>query len=196
MHVMSANEEANQKWLMYSKWSRHHKTQGYSDKGNMIQLNQCFANCNEEDEIYPLTVKEIVEAQKADSTLKQYFKSNAVLDNGLELLLVENESCICHKGRLVIPKPLQSRAVMWYHHYLQHSGHTHLEETMKVVIYWKGMRSTIRSKTKSCKTCQVNKNVHESMDICHLQLWSALHGRLFVSTSSAHTHLKVKTARR
>jgi hypothetical protein len=50
-----------------------------------------------------LTVKEIVEAQKADSTLKQYFKCNAVLDNGLELLFIEKESCICHKGRLVLP---------------------------------------------------------------------------------------------
>jgi hypothetical protein len=27
---------------------------------------------------------------------------------------------------------------------------------MKAAIYWKGMRITIRSKTKSCKTCQVN----------------------------------------
>jgi hypothetical protein len=46
---------------------------------------------------------------------------------------------------------------MWYHHYLQHPGHTHLKETMKAVIYWNGMRKTIRSITKSCKTCQVNK---------------------------------------
>jgi len=46
---------------------------------------------------------------------------------------------------------------MWDHHYLQHPGHTRLEETMKSAIYWKRMRSTIRSKTKSCKTCQVNK---------------------------------------
>ena len=51
-----------------------------TDECNTIQLNQCFANRNEEDEIYPLTVKEIVEAQKADNTLKQYFKSNVVLD--------------------------------------------------------------------------------------------------------------------
>ena len=28
---------------------------------------------------------------------------------------------------------------------------------MKAVIYWKGMRNTSRSITKSCKTCQVNK---------------------------------------
>ena len=46
---------------------------------------------------------------------------------------------------------------MWYHHYLQHPGHTRLEETMKSAIYWKGMRNTVRSITKSCKSCQVNK---------------------------------------
>jgi hypothetical protein len=133
-------------------------------------MNQVFANCSDEDEIYPLTVKEIVEAQKADTKLKHIFKSNAVLDKGLKLQIIENESCICNKGRLVIPKPLQRRAVMWYHHYLQHSGHTCLEETMKAAIYWKGMRNTIQSITKSCKTCQVNKNINKNMDICHLKL--------------------------
>ncbi len=71
--------------------------QGDSDEGKTILLNQCFANRKEEDKIYPLTVKQIVEAQEADSTLKQYFKSNAVLDNGLELILIENIRCIAIK---------------------------------------------------------------------------------------------------
>jgi hypothetical protein len=116
---MSTNEEACQKWLMCSKiWSCYNETQGEPDKTKSIQINQVLANCSEEDEIYPLTVKEIVEAQKADSKLKHFFKSNAVLDKGLELQLIENKSCICHKERLVIPKPLQGCAVMWYHHYL------------------------------------------------------------------------------
>jgi len=97
-------------------------------------------------------------SEKADPILKHLFKSNAVLSKGLELQLVENESCICHEGKLVIPKPLQRRATIWYHHYLQHPGHTRLEEeTMKAVIYWKGMRTTFRSIMKSCKTCQMNK---------------------------------------
>ena len=87
-----------------------------------------------------------------------FFKRNAVLDKGPELQLVENESCICNKGRLAIPKPLQWRATIWYHHYLQHPGHTRLEETMKsAILYWKWMRNTIRFITKSCKSCQVNK---------------------------------------
>ncbi len=45
----------------------------------------------------------------------------------------------------------------WYHHYLQHPGHTRFEETMNTAMYWKGMHTTIRSLTKSCKSCQVNK---------------------------------------
>jgi hypothetical protein len=39
----------------------------------------------------------------------------------------------------------------------QHPGHTRLEETMNTAMYWKGMRTTIRSQTKSRKSCQVNK---------------------------------------
>jgi hypothetical protein len=57
---------------------------------------------------------------------------------------------------MVIPKPLQRRAVLWFHHYLQHPGHTRLEETMQATMYWKGMQTTIRSITRSCKTFQVN----------------------------------------
>jgi hypothetical protein len=49
--------------------------QGDPDKTNTIQMNQVFAICSEEDEIYPLTVKEIVEAQKADSKLNTSLKA-------------------------------------------------------------------------------------------------------------------------
>jgi hypothetical protein len=139
-HVMSTKVEGNQKWMMVTKyWSCFSETQD-PDETNKIKI---FANHNEEDEIFPLTVNKIMAAQKADPILKHFFKRNAVLDKGLELQLVENESCICDKGRLVIPKLLQRRAAIWYHHYLQNPGHTRLEETMKTAIYWKGMRTTI-----------------------------------------------------
>ena len=129
MHVMSTKEEASHKWLMFSKfWLCYNEAQEDPDNINRIQMNHVFANCSEEDEIYPLTVKEIAEAQKTE---------------GLELLIIEYEKCICNKGKLVIPKPLHQHAVMWYCHYLQHLGHTCLEESMKAVIYWKGIRNTI-----------------------------------------------------
>jgi hypothetical protein len=49
--------------MMFSKfWSRFNETQD-PDELNTIKMNHIFANRSEEDEIFPLTVKEIVEAQ-------------------------------------------------------------------------------------------------------------------------------------
>jgi hypothetical protein len=101
--------------------------------------------------------RKIAGAQRSDASLKHLFKHNAVIDQGWEIKLIENTTFVCKDGWLVIPKPLQLCAVRWYHHYLQHPGHTRLEEKMNAAMYWKGMHTTIRSLTKSCRSCQVNK---------------------------------------
>ncbi len=137
-------------WFSYNETSM--PTQAYC-----FHMNEVFVNCSDEDEIYRLTTEEIAEAQRADASLKQLFKRNAVIDQGLEIKLIENTTCVCKYGRLVIPKPLQVHAVKWYHHYLQHPGHTRLEEMMNAGMYRKGMCATIRSLTKFCRSCQINK---------------------------------------
>ena len=98
---MSTKVESNQKWMMFSKfWSCYNETQDL-DKINPINMNQVFANHSEEEEIYPLMLKEIVAAQKAEPVLKHHFKRNAVLEKGVELQLVENESCICRNTEAI-----------------------------------------------------------------------------------------------
>jgi len=44
------------------------------DELNTIEMNHVFTNHSKEDEIFPLTVKEIVEAQKVDPILTHLFK--------------------------------------------------------------------------------------------------------------------------
>ncbi len=83
-----------------------------------------FANRSKEEEIFPLTTPEIAEAQKADVKLKHCFRHNAVIDKGLEVRLVDDRYMVCKDGKMIIPKPLQRRVVLWNHHYLQHPGHT------------------------------------------------------------------------
>jgi hypothetical protein len=122
-----------------------------------FHMNEVFANRSEEDEIYTLTTVKIAAAQRADASLKHLFKRNAVIVQGLEIKLIENTTCVCKDGCLVIPKQLQMCAVKWYHHYFQHPGHTCLKEMMNTAMYWKGMRTTIWSLTKSCRSCQINK---------------------------------------
>jgi hypothetical protein len=73
------------------------------------------------------------------------------------LQLIADTKVLCKNGKLVIPASLQHRAVAWYHHYLQHPLHSRLKETMRSLMYWKGMCNTIRRYVKSCRSCQVNK---------------------------------------
>jgi hypothetical protein len=145
------------KWKPFSKLWRCYNKNNPGNETQECNLNKVFANHSKEEEIFPLTTPEIAEAQRADIKLKHCFKRNTVLDKGLDARLVDNTYVVCKNGRMIIPKPLQRRAVSWYHHYLQHPGHTRLEETMKAKMYCKGMRSTIQSMTKSCRSCQVNK---------------------------------------
>ncbi len=55
-----------------------------------------FATHGEEDEINPLTVIEIAEAQKKDQNLKIYYKQNAKTpEKGMSFQLVENTKVLC-----------------------------------------------------------------------------------------------------
>eukprot|EP00804_Cyclotella_cryptica_P019621 CCRYP_013963-RA/>CCRYP_013963-RA protein AED:0.47 eAED:1.00 QI:0/-1/0/1/-1/1/1/0/85 len=65
-----------------------------------------FANCCEENDIYPLTVKEIAAAQHTDKTLDKLS-----LFEAYKTQLVENVQVLCKDGKLVIPQELQQWAV-------------------------------------------------------------------------------------
>ena len=145
--------EEQQNWMIRTKcWCR--TKQSHKQSKDEI-LNYVFAHRKDDDEIYPLTVDEIATAQKKDKSIQKDKLS-------YERKLVENTYVLCKDGRLVIPNKLQYRAVAWYHHYLQHPGHTRLEETLKQAMYWKDMRSSIRQFVKQCKSCQVNKRSKHS----------------------------------
>jgi hypothetical protein len=103
---------------------------------------EVLANGSKEEENFPQTMQEIAEAQKANDKLKHCLKRNAVLDKGLEVSLIYDTHVVCKDGRMIIPKPLHRRTVLWFYHYLQHPGHTCLELTMNATMYWKGMHSS------------------------------------------------------
>ncbi len=105
--------ETTVKWKTFSKLWRIHNEHNPGNETQECNLNQVFANCSKEEEIFPLTTHEIAEAQKkADSKFKHCFKRNAVLDKGLDVRLIDNTYVVCKDGRMIIPKPLQTRAVL------------------------------------------------------------------------------------
>jgi hypothetical protein len=124
-----------QRWKSFACHWRSYNETSMPMQAYCFHMNEVFANCSDKDEIYPLTTEEIAEAQRADASLKHLLKHSSVIDQGLEIKLIENTTCVCKDGWLVIPKLPQLHAVRWYTHYLQHPGHTCLEETMNAAIY-------------------------------------------------------------
>ncbi len=103
-----------------------------------------FAHHEEEEEVYPLTLTEIADAQCKDQEVKAYLKKNAIMpQKDIGLHLIEDTKVLCKHEKVMIPTSLRHRAVSWYHHYLQHPGHSRLEEMMRSVLYWKGMYTTL-----------------------------------------------------
>ena len=149
---INPSQDQNQTWMNFTRcWNAHEHT---PSKTPTECLNLLFATHThgDEEEIYPLTIKEIAAAQKSDTDCQTKLKMNKY-----KTQLIENIAVICKNSKMVIPKPLQRRAVQWYHHYLQHPGLTRLEATLSATMYWTGMRQTIQTHVKHCKSCQVNK---------------------------------------
>ena len=126
----------------------------------MMSIKEVFASSSQKDNemIYPLTIAEISAAQKEDKELKEYFSdSNPKRNSKYDLVVIGDERVVANGTRMVVPKPLRRCAVAWYHHYLQHPGHTRLEETIKATMYWPQMRELIRKHVKTCGKCQQGK---------------------------------------
>jgi hypothetical protein len=111
-------ELSAQQWKSFAHHWCIYNQDSIPTQAHCFHMDEVFADCSDEDEIYPLTTVEISAAQWADASRKHLFTRNAVIDQGLEIKLIENTTCVCKDGRLVIPKPLQVHAVEWYHHYL------------------------------------------------------------------------------
>jgi hypothetical protein len=106
------------------------------DTNKHEDLNHVFANYGEEDEKYPLITIEIAEVQLKDQELKVFFKQNVKTQKeDIRFQLIEDTKVLCKNDKLIIPASLQDRAVSWYHHYLQHPGHSCLKEMMRSVTY-------------------------------------------------------------
>ncbi len=149
-HTMKVRNNSSQRqcWMTVSKnWCKldidSDNLDSYTDKHE--DWNLMFAHHKEEERVYLLTLSEIADAQRKDQELKAYFKKNSIMpqkDMGIQL--IEDTKVLCKNEKVIIPTSLHQWAVKWYHHYLQHPGHSRLEETMRSVTYWKGMRTTIQ----------------------------------------------------
>ena len=99
-----------------------------------MSILDIFANISKEEEIFPLTITKIAWEQHVNRFTKVYFsqgntarqKKTKKMDKRISLKVIDDTEVLVYDNyRLVIPgTDLQSQAVQWYHHYLQHPGHS------------------------------------------------------------------------
>ena len=101
------------------------------DDRDRMSPNDLFdQTSSENDEVFPITISEIHDEQLKDSSLKHYFKPEKVkkkhkLNKDFSVRVVDDVDVVMHRGKCrVIPVTLQQKVIDWYHHYLQHPGHT------------------------------------------------------------------------
>ena len=157
-HADDANMSTETKWNNFlTLFNHYHKDSEDTNTDCKQNYSQVFANNQSDDEIYPLTVAEIADAQRLDPKWKKLFKHKDPEGKIRSVIIDETEVLVHTQSRLVIPQVLQTRALQWYHHYLQHPGISRLEETLVAVMYWPGLRADVRRHVKSCKRCQKGK---------------------------------------
>ena len=108
---MNSKDISHYQWKAVSKmFGSYCSTCKSYNNSNMMSYESVFRNHSKEDDIYPLTVEEISDAQKADIKLKLLLKQNAILPKGVTVQSVEDIPCLCNNNHMIIPKPLQVRA--------------------------------------------------------------------------------------
>ncbi len=60
-----------QRWKSFAHHWRRYNEASMPTQAHCFHMNEVFANCSNEDKIYPLTTEEIAAAQQADASLKQ-----------------------------------------------------------------------------------------------------------------------------
>jgi hypothetical protein len=67
-------ELSAQQWKSLALHWRSYNEASAPTQAHCFHMNEVFANCRDEDKIYPLTKEEIAAAQRADASLKHLFK--------------------------------------------------------------------------------------------------------------------------
>ncbi len=110
MAKVRSRSRQRQSWATFSKnWCEldidSDNLDSYTDKHD--DWNLVFAHHKEEEEVYPLTLPEIADAQRKDHELKAYFKNNAIMPHkDMVIQLIEDTKVLYKKGKLMIPTSL------------------------------------------------------------------------------------------
>jgi hypothetical protein len=102
----------------------------------------------------------IAKMQNKDKMLQKELTKS---ENKYELTKIERTLVLTIGGKILIPIAIQQKVIAWYHEYLCHPGTTRTEATIRGTMTWPGLTKNVETYCKTCKICQFNKKLENSM---------------------------------
>ena len=115
-------------------------------------IDATFDNCE-----FALDVRMFDQHQKQDKTLQT--KVNKELEkhpngNTYTTKEVEGIELIHENDKILVPATLQERVLDWYHTILVHPGENRMEQSIRSIYTWKGLKDDVKQYCKTCDICQ------------------------------------------
>ena len=106
-------------------------------------------------EQFPMAPKLIAKEQLKDKYLQKVLKDDQ--KQRYYLKKVEHVELVHYRQKIYVPVSLRARIITWYHEYLVHPGQTQIEETIRSIFYWPGLRTQVEDCVKTRHACQLFK---------------------------------------
>jgi hypothetical protein len=74
---------------------------------------------------------------------------------------IERSTVIAYEKKIYIPQSLRKRIVWWHHTYLQKTGITRMEATLRQHLTWPDIRKDLEASVKNCHECQIGQKVRD-----------------------------------
>ena len=107
---------------------------------------------------FPLSYNEIEDRQKDDPEIQKLLREKPQQYKKTRYKFGDTQySLVTKDDKIVVPKALHCKGVIWYHELLMHPGETRTELTLGQHFTWRGMRKTVEDVCGKCQACQLQK---------------------------------------
>ena len=72
----------------------------------------------------------------------------------ISLKKVEGVDLLHENNKIIVPNTLKQRVLDWYHDMLVHPGEKRMENSIRAIYTWPGLRKDVEYECKTCDTCQ------------------------------------------
>jgi len=110
-------------------------------------IDEQYSECE-----FPLDVRMFQYHQHRDDELLRRVRSTTT--TAFTLKTVEGVLLLHENNKIVVPQPLQERVMDWYHYALVHPGVKRMEESIRLMYTWPGLRDAVKKYCRPCDQCQ------------------------------------------